>query len=487
MRNMQYSKHREAKTWHELGLMGDTLSYTDEEVLTSQALGYVRHTVGKANPMDIAVLYSIVSMGENVEVTAKDLVNDYTRLASLFESGRIVRGVLNRKKVVCDGVHIKRESNDYGRQRRVGYISSIIGVLDRNGIDYRDYLDVICGWEVEGGYSSVSSESQKSRMKEFETFCRNSVEYSWPSYYFTISKGTSKIKSKYGEISWYGLCTRDEEVMCTIHGGQATRNAWVMMPDLSVLNSTNIPIRWTSDHLDLWHVKEGLLEYNKMFARTYTKHADDKTVLRQINKAVNRMKKRCVINQTTEGRGRKFKWWDSVWRNVQEKRTRIMASNSKKRKLGDEVNGWVYSKGHVEKSFGMEIVSYVWKPIEKLYTYDIIGYNVRFLNEQDAIDYCTKVNTVMRPNNLQVCVDREIKNGELQFITPIMSYRSKDVTHELNLHPNVEVESMSTPQQCLVNLQTKGDMWFEMHKDKFTIIPFRYRDEKLNRTKEVTK
>ena len=47
-----------------------------------------------------------------------------------------------------------------------------------------------------------------------------------------------------------------------------------------------------------------------------------------------------------------------------KKRTRIMASNSKKRKLGDEVNGWVYSKGYVEKSFGMEIVSYVWKPMK---------------------------------------------------------------------------------------------------------------------------
>ena len=116
---MQYSKHREAKTWHELGLMGDTLSYTDEEILTSQALGYVKHTVGKANPMDIAVLYSIVDKGEGVEVTAKDLVNDYTRLASLFESGIIVRGRLNKKKVECDGTHIKRESNDYARQRKV--------------------------------------------------------------------------------------------------------------------------------------------------------------------------------------------------------------------------------------------------------------------------------------------------------------------------------------------------------------------------------
>ena len=486
MREMQYSKHREAKTWHELGLMGDTLSYTDEEILTSQALGYVKHTVGKANPMDIAVLYSIVDMGEGVEVTAKDLVNDYTRLASLFESGIIVRGKLNKKKVKCDGIHIERESNEYGRQRRLTYAQGIVTHLDNKEIDYRDYMDVLCGWEVEG-YSSSMSESQSSRLKEFETFCRTSVGYAFSDYYFTnIYKGTSKINSRYGTIGWYGLCTRKPDEVCSTHGGNEERNAWVLSPDMKVLSGRNFPISWSNDYINIRYVKEGLTEYNKMLARTYTKHADYKTVLKQINKAVNRMFKRGVLLQTTEGRGRKFKWYDHTWRRVQEKRTQIMASNSKKRKLGDEVNGWVYSKGHVEKSFGMEIVSYIWKPIEELHTYDIVGYHVRFLNEQDAIDYCTAVNNVMRPNNLQVCVDRNIKNGELQFVTPAIRYKNNIVTTELNLRPDVEVESMCTPQQCLVNLQTKGDMWFEMHKDKFLKEPFCYNGDKLNRTKEVT-
>ena len=63
--------------------------------------------------MDIAVLYSIVERGEGVEVTAKDLVNDYTRLASLFESGRIVRGKLNTTHVACSGVHFERKTTDY--------------------------------------------------------------------------------------------------------------------------------------------------------------------------------------------------------------------------------------------------------------------------------------------------------------------------------------------------------------------------------------
>ena len=485
---MQYSKHREAKTWHELGLMGDTLSYTDEEILTSQALGYVRHTVGKANPMDIAVLYSIVDKGEGVEVTAKDLVNDYTRLASLFESGIIIRGKLNKKKVACDGTHIKRESNDYGRQRRLQYIQSIVRKLDDYEIDYRKYLDVVCGWEVEG-YSSMSSESQKSRVKEFESFCRTSVKYDWPSYYFSIAKGSSIIgNTRYGEISWTGLCTRKTDEVCSIHGGNKVRNAWVMMPAMNALSSGNYPISWTSDHLHRRVVLDGSIEYNKMLARTYTKHADDKTVLKQINKAVNRMFKRHVLLQTTFGRGRKFKWYDRVWQKVQAQRMKIMTSNSKKRKLGDEVNGWVYSKGRIEKSFGMEIVSYVWKPKEVMHTYDIKqfgGVKLSFLNEQEAIDFCSKANLALQPKNPQVCVKRTIKNGELQFHYPTVVYMSNNVTTEFTLRPEVEVESMPTPQQCLANIQTKGDMWIEMYKDKFTTLPFPYSQDKLNITQEA--
>ena len=484
---MQYSKHRTADTWHELGLMGDTLSYTDEEILTSQALGYVKHTVGKANPMDIAVLYSIVEKGEGVEVTAKDLVNDYTRLASLFESGRIVRGKLNRNHVACSGVHFERQSNDYGNQRRLWYARNIIEKLDENEIDYRNYLDVLCGWEVDGYYTN-SSEAQLLRVKEFKEFCLkvDGVKEFWFDD-DEIYKGTHEFTCRYGELTWYGLCEKDESHYCPQHFlGQKHRRAWVMYPTLSVIDGTNIPIGYTSDNLDLRHVEEGLIEYNSMLARTYIKHADDKTVLRQINKAVNRMKKRGVVRQTSAGRGRRFQWYDSVWRKVQEKRTRIMASNSKKRKLGDEVNGWVYSKGRVEISFGMEIVSYVWKPIEELHTYDIAGHEVRFLNEQDAIDYCSAVNNAMRPNNPQACVRRTIKNGELTFDTPTISYYNEDVTCEFTLKPEVEVESMLTPQQCLANIQTKGDKWIEMHEDKFKSWPFLYYTDKLNITKEVT-
>ncbi len=479
MREMQYSKHREAETWQELGLMGDTLSYTDEEIMTSQALGYVKHTVGKANPMDIAVLYSIVNKGEGVEVTAKDLVNDYTRLASLFESGIIVRGKLNKKKVKCDGIHIERESDNYGRQRRLQYGNYITQKLDEVNADYYEYIDVLSGFEVEG-YSSFLSKEQQARVNEFEEFCKIKIPNVGGSY-FDIYKGSKTYNSRYGKIGWYGLCTRKTDEFCSVHGGNKQRNAWVMMPDLRIISSSNIPIGWTSDHLDKRVVLDDSIEFNKMLARTYIKHADDKTVLKQINKAVNRMFKRNVLLQTTEGRGRKFKWYDYTWRQVQEKRTQIMASNSKKRKIGDVVNGWIYSKGHVEKSFGMEIVNYTWKPKDKLFTYDIkvthgktdrysstqaCKLGMRFLNEQDAIEYIQQLNAISMPKNTQVCTNRKVKNDTLEFVAPVFGYKTVEVTDRMTVYARVEIECIPTPQQCLAYIQSKGNKWMEMYEDK---------------------
>ena len=460
--------------------MGDTLSYTDEEILTSQALGYVKHTVGKANPMDIAVLYSIVNKGEGVEVTAKDLINDYTRLASMFESGRIVRGKLNNTHKSCGGVHFERKTDEYSNKRRLYYADDIVEILDGKDIDYREYLDVICGWEVDSYYAE-SSEAQLLRVEEFKKFCSNVIDVA-EHWFDNIYRGDMGFTCRYGRITWRGLCEKDETHYCPLHNrGTKTRNAWVMNPQLSVIDDSNIPISWTSDSLDVYHVIDGSMEYNSMLARTYTKHADYKTVLRQINKAVNRMFKRNVLLQTTEGRGRKFKWYDHTWRKVQEKRTQIMASNSKKRKLGDIVNGWIYSKGSVTESFGMEIVNYTWKPKDELYTYDImVSYGktdrysstqksklgMRFLNEQDAIEYIQQLNAISMPKNPQVCTNRKVKNDAILFVAPIYEYKAVDVTNRMTVNATVEVETIPTPQQCLSYIQSKGHKWMEMYKDK---------------------
>ena len=64
MRTM-YKKWRHVDTWEDLGLMGDSLSFTDEEIVNKQGLGYTKHLAGNrhggyCNPMDVAVIFSLL-------------------------------------------------------------------------------------------------------------------------------------------------------------------------------------------------------------------------------------------------------------------------------------------------------------------------------------------------------------------------------------------------------------------------------------------
>ena len=86
-RQITYKAYKSADTWQELGLIGDTLMFTDDEIVTQQAIGYTKHNNKFNCPMDIAVMYSMLNRGQGATPTAKELLNDYTRTAYFYEAG----------------------------------------------------------------------------------------------------------------------------------------------------------------------------------------------------------------------------------------------------------------------------------------------------------------------------------------------------------------------------------------------------------------
>jgi hypothetical protein len=94
---------------------------------------------------------------------------------------------------------------------------------------------------------------------------------------------------------------------------------------------------------------------------------DDKEVLKHINKSLNRMVKSGKAIQVTAGRGRTFRW--NKWGWLDEYRQKHLVSVAKQRKLGDVVNGWVYTKGMVTQQYGVEICYHEWEPAEPVYRY----------------------------------------------------------------------------------------------------------------------
>ena len=491
---MRFEKHRQAKTWHELGLMGDSLSYTDEEILTVQALGYTKYTAGTCNPMDVAVLYSIVNEGEGVELTAKDMLNDYTRLAYLFEEGRIIDGYLDVEgSVECDGFHNKHNLNHYWSSRKLSYFSSIIKELvEKKRIDLIEkHAQVLCGWNRDkSGEAHAFNHYDAIKALADDTTDLDLKYQTYISSSYTTNGTISNVSLGDGRwISKDGICNDTSiDKPCTIHNIHgSTKRVWVHTENFKILHHGNSPTSQGSFQPHSSHVIDDTVEYIKDSNRAYTNIVEDKYILRSINKSLNRMLKRFVILQTTEGRGRKFKWYDGKWQMVQNQRMKIMASNSKKRKLGDVVNGWEYFKMNTVESFGMEIVTYGWKPKEelefftvrlagkKLYANDITNeysscMGKIFYDESNAQSFINSLSEMLSSLHGGInkfnTLDEDFNTHP---ILPSLNVSRKTPTYRLSAE--ADVESYSTPQQVMKQHHLLGSKWNYKNEEKFCSLP----------------
>lgn len=122
---MFYSGYRSPKTWSNLGLVGKSLSFTTDEVVTKLGIGYIEHQ-GVECAMDTAVRFTLLNAGENGEINAKQMLNQHTRLAALFEAG-----------IVADGWYKDAEGN---KMRDWVYIKSLAH-LHNNIISSRYYYN----------------------------------------------------------------------------------------------------------------------------------------------------------------------------------------------------------------------------------------------------------------------------------------------------------------------------------------------------------
>lgn len=495
MIKMRFEKHRKAKTWHELGLMGDSLSYTDEEILTVQALGYTKSTAGTCNPMDLAVLYSIVNEGEGVELTAKDMLNDYTRLAYLFEEGRIIDGHLDVEgSVECDGFHNQHDLVGYWGTRKLSYVSSIIKELvELKRIDLIEkHAQLLCGWNRDKSgeahafnhYEAIKALAHDVKDLDFKYLTYITSSYTSNGTIGNISLGDGRWINK------HGICNDTSvDKPCTIHKIHgSTKRVWVHTEDFKILHHGNLPTSQGNFQPHSEHVIDDTVEYIKDSNRAYTNIVEDKYILRSINKSLNRMLKRFVILQTSEGRGRKFKWFDGKWMQVQNQRMKIMASNSKKRKLGDVVNGWEYYKMDTTKSFGMEIVTYGWKPKEELeyFTVTLRGKQLYgnvvnneyhnscmgkiFYDESTAESFTNSLSEMLSSLHGGISMFNTLDEDFNTYpILPSLCVNRKTPTYRISAE--ADVESYTTPQQVMKQHHLLGSKWNYKNGEMFCTSP----------------
>lgn len=399
MNEMHFTGYRKAETWAELGLIGDRLSFTDDEVITKLGLGYVS-SQGYECAMDTAIRYELLNAGQDGEISAKQMLNPRTKLAALIEAG-----------IVADGWY---KNDDDERERAWVYDERFIK-LHRNKITshyYRSGTHFAASLlEVEGEYGFFN----KAGIRAVDSNSR------W----------------------WYG----------------------------ELLESFTAPLQ-----------TKPVLGNERMLSNVM----EDKIVLRYINKALNRMVKSEKAIQVTKGRGRTFRWnaweWLDGWRN------RHLVSESKKRKVGDTVNGWVYTQGDTVTTYGVDVHQHWWQPVEtpKLYFVQFLTRNVKvpfwsgynseliwdsttlpffFTNEEDAQLLCEQMNAQLscrvEPSNYMIKhidEDWNITTDDPQFTVGFEEYKYR-------VDKEAVIEDYEEPLAAHLSLMTKGfDNYKQMSK-----------------------
>ena len=87
----KFHGYRSAEQWNKLGMTGKRLSFTDDEIVTKLAVGYIANQ-GNECAMDAAIRFTLLDAGENAEINAKQMLNPYTRLAALVEENIMADG-----------------------------------------------------------------------------------------------------------------------------------------------------------------------------------------------------------------------------------------------------------------------------------------------------------------------------------------------------------------------------------------------------------
>lgn len=398
-RKITYRAYRKADTWQEQGLIGDTLLFTDDEIVTQQAIGYTKQLCDYNCPMDIAVVYSMLNRGQGATPTARELLNDHTRTAYYFEAGLVADGWVyepTEDLYTCtptvDFPQLEYSESSYGNLRHSpaldpakleGFIAKI---LEKKDLALMNALLDAYNWE--GGHRhTFANRAAQGDYKDFFLFKRDGTVNNQPFQDMmkaqrdegeTVRASTViALIQEYvpWEINTNDRCGRhaDEEQYCTTHNPKNFYNrAWVFNPNSNRRLYANEPVSsWDNRGTQIGKNHSDTMSMVRFsdHKRRLIQEVNDKEVLKLINKSLTRMAKRGTVSQVSSGRGRMFEW--TAWTWLERIRTRILASNAKQRKIGDEVNGWKYTTGRTTESFGMEIHDHDWQPVEDLYYWTI--------------------------------------------------------------------------------------------------------------------
>ena len=228
--------------------------------------------------------------------------------------------------------------------------------------------------------------------------------------------------------------------------------------------------------------QDGWLDWNE-HSRSIVRNVTDKEVRKLVSKSLSRLSKKGLVMRFGHGRERSFTWQGWGW--LDKIQHRILTTNAKKRKVGDEVNGWKYTKHNIRESYGMEICDYVWKPIQEFATYSIRqGYWVKnswgsgshqdqdssiggifYHTKEEAESVVKQLNDIVNGNNGQSYRIVKIESTTGDKSTKCRFYTNKSVK-EFLLKGEIHPEDYMAPH-AIFDMWVKAapDVWANRNKD----------------------
>ena len=144
-----YTGQQVWKQWEKAGVVGTKLNFTDDDIITHQALARTADVMKNCRAMDAAVAYELASVGANHEgVAPEKLLSDFTRSAYIIEDTRCIGW----------GTHADTDVPSCGHDEVTGvevlkfYPATAIRVFEHENISENENMTIVVDFNTEGDW-----------------------------------------------------------------------------------------------------------------------------------------------------------------------------------------------------------------------------------------------------------------------------------------------------------------------------------------------
>lgn len=479
--------------YEKAGIVERSLDFSEEDIIVDHAVGRTKKAIGKCWPMDAALAYSLMKAGPNAALTWADLVNPFTRAAAVMMSRKVAWG-----KVPTPG------TPSCGHDEFIGYRA----MLGRPSQDDNGFLNFntstwsarpMSKWfdKLELPADHPARPLAEIRLKKYQGISFEHILQT-PAFKplldllveqfpnFKVLKDTTiqyTVDPYKGECAW-----KDDADKTCLHHNTPKSNMWALVRNddgdgfVTAYNRSACSAQWNNQQWQNVDINPTSTVSWDEVRRSMAAAVPQHVVIDYIKKSLLRMLKRNdnIVSKEGIGKNATHKWSDWGW--LAEMASYVKNTNSKKRKEGDIVNGWVYTKVRSRQSHGHEIADFVWNPQEDVKDY-IVGRkeesdwqqrsvltNMRFATKAQAQAFAEAIAAAhLEGGGHFAC--RKHEDFEKSEDNGSCSWSIRSITLSLVMKGTVDPEDYFSPEDIVMLMRNAAPSVINEHRENFEKLP----------------